>query len=300
MLLLVTYFPRQMDGDNRYKAEGDKMEREQVRIDITERDMASTRAKLRRAKALRDALRQEVAGTSVDGKHVASKDERGDVDGMRAGKHVKRGARLAHGAGAAATGASKARRTRASMRAVATRAVPRQQVAPVAPHPVPHPPVKAHAHHSSERNAEMAAHRTSKVAADSTRKAADSTRKAADSNRKTPPENKEEKDQRGLPKALQEKEAERALATAVDAIGVPAEVEAEDRHVSLDEGGSPAREMELGVCAARRMPLQCLCLCTKNSMSATPPSLSPAVHRRRRAGARRREPGWSGGTVSTC
>jgi len=286
LLLLVTYLPRQMDGDNRYKAEGDKMEREQVRIDITERDMASTRAKLRRAKALRDALRQEVAGTSVDGKHVASKDERGDVDGMRAGKHVKRGARLAHGAGAAATGASKARRTRASMRAVATRAVPRQQVAPVAPHPVPHPPVKAHAHHSSERNAEMAAHRTSKVAADSTRK--------------TPPENKEEKDQRGLPKALQEKEAERALATAVDAIGVPAEVEAEDRHVSLDEGGSPAREMELGVCAARRMPLQCLCLCTKNSMSATPPSLSPAVHRRRRAGARRREPGWSGGTVSTC
>ena len=213
----------------------------------------------------------------VDGKHVASADERRDVDGMRAGKNVKGAARLVHAAGAAATGAPKASRTRGRMRAVATRAVvrqevarqevARQQVAPVAAHPVPRLQVEAHAKHSSERNAEMAAHGTSKMpadstrkAADSTRKAADSTRKAADSTRKTPQENKEEKDQRGLLKALQEKEAERALATAVDAIGIPAGVEAEDRHVSLDEGGSPAREMELGVWGTRRLPVQCLCL----------------------------------------
>ena len=274
------------------------MEREQVRIDITERDMASTRGKLRRAKALRNALRQEAPGASVDGKHVESKDERGDkdakhvpskdqrgaVDAKRTGKHVERREPMTHGAGSAATGAPKARQIRARTRAVATRAVAHEEGAEVAQARSAEVAQVAQAQHSSESTAKMPPDMTRQMAADSTERTAHAKQEERE-------EKEERRTQRGLAKAkakvLQLKEAERAFATGVDAIGVPAVAEAEDRHESLDEGGSPAREMELGVWRTRRLPLPCLCLCAlclcaKKGMRATPPAFTPVVHRRRR------------------
>ncbi len=244
-----------MDGDERYKTQGDKMEREEVRIDIAKRDMASTRAKLRRAKELRSALRQEGAPLQRTGVAKAAPDGGPQVSAAVPERRAAeaRPGQTRHGAHVAVpprhaqskTPATRPQTSSPTPSALAGAPADKKQDArdagpvraPAAPQPKPSPLQTRQTAHVGARNSDA----VRQHAAEHAVHAYGSTSSTAEEGR--------------------EHAAARAFAQAADSIGIGVpnaqavgeagerRGNAQTRQVSLAEGGSPAREMELGVCA---------------------------------------------------
>ena len=254
----------QMDGDETYKTQGDKMEREQVRIDIAKRDIASTRAKLRRAKALHSALRHEGAPLERTGVAKAAADGGPEVWPAVAGR---RGAetpprQTRHAAHVAVPPRRAQRKTPATAR------LPPRASSPI-------PPSLAGASADKKQEAREGGRARAATAAQPKASAADqpqpSPLQASQIRASTSDGVREDAAEDAVhghgststAQGARGQAAARAFARAVDGIGAPharAVAEVQARQVSLDEGGWPAREMELGVCPLvrarhRRLPL---------------------------------------------
>ena len=266
-----------MDGDETYKTQGDKMEREQVRIDIAKRDIASTRAKLRRAKALHSALRHEGAPLERTGVAKAAADGGPEVWPAVAGR---RGAetpprQTRHAAHVAVPPRRAQRKTPATAR------LPPLASSPRASSPIP--PSLAGASADKKQEAREGGRARAATAAQPKASAAAQPKASAAAQPQPSPlqasqirastsdgvrEDAAEDAVHGhgstsTAQGARGQAAARAFARAVDGIGAPharAVAEVQARQVSLDEGGWPAREMELGVCPLvrarhRRLPL---------------------------------------------
>jgi len=253
-----------MDGDETYKTQGDKMEREQVRIDIAKRDIASTRAKLRRAKALHSALRHEGAPLERTGVAKAAADGGPEVWPAVAGR---RGAetpprQTRHAAHVAVPPRRAQRKTPATAR------LPPRASSPI-------PPSLAGASADKKQEAREGGRARAATAAQPKASAAaqpqPSPLQASQIRASTSDGVREDAAEDAVhghgststAQGARGQAAARAFARAVDGIGAPharAVAEVQARQVSLDEGGWPAREMELGVCPLvrarhRRLPL---------------------------------------------